>query len=93
MDSKKLIKDHLVNLLSNGRFQNDKNRVWTMCQVTLKLVTQCIEEAEKNNLTDSEFFISWEDCLNNLSCKDHSNNENGLNDFKQNLESFYKDNK
>lgn len=84
-----LTKDTLVKLMRNGYFPNNKNRVWTMCQVTLKLVTQCIEEAEKNNLVDEQWFISFEDCLNNLSCKDHSNSEIGLKDFNNNLKAFY----
>lgn len=87
----KLTKDTLVKLMSNGHFPNNKNRIWTMCQVTLKLVTQCIEEAEADNLTDEQFFINFEDCLNNLSCKDHNNPSNGLEEFKENLSNFYKD--
>lgn len=89
----KLTKDVLVKLLSNGHFPNNKNRVWTMCQVTLKLVTQCIEEAEENNLTDEQFFISFENCLNNLSVKDHNNPSNGIEEFNDNLNDFYKDQK
>lgn len=89
----KLIKDTLVKLMSNGHFPNNKNRVWTMCQVVLKLATQCVEEAEKNNLTNEQFYINFEDCLNLLSVKDHTDNSKEINDFNKNLEGFYKDQK
>lgn len=53
-------------------FPNNKNRVWTMCQVALKLCLQCVDEAEKNNLTNEQFYIAFEDCLNKVSVKDHT---------------------
>lgn len=69
---KELTKDSLIKLLSAGRFPNEKNRVWTMCQVALKLCLQCVEEAEKSNLTNEQFYLAWENCLNKVSCKDHN---------------------
>lgn len=84
MDTKELTKDNLIKLLSAGRFPNEKNRVWTMCQVALKLCLQCVEEAEKSNLTDAPFYISWEDCLNKVSCKDHTRQDTEIiEDFKE----------
>lgn len=65
-------------------FPNNKNRVWTMCQVALKLCLQCVDEAEKNNLTNEQFYIAFEDCLNKVSVKDHTKqDENIVNDFKK----------
>lgn len=66
-----LTKDNLIKLLSAGRFPNEKNRIWTMCQVALKLCLQCVDEAEKSNMTDEQFYLAWEDCLNKISIKDH----------------------
>ena len=67
-----LLKNNLVKLLSAGRFPNEKNRVWTMCQVALKLCLQCVDEAENSNLTNEQFYIAFEDCLNKISIKDHN---------------------
>lgn len=65
-------------------FPNNKNRVWTMCQVALKLCLQCVDEAEKNNLTNEQFYIAFEDCLNKVSVKDHTKqDEDIVNDFKK----------
>lgn len=81
---KELTKDNLIKLLSAGRFPNNKNRVWTMCQVALKLCLQCVEEAENGNLTDEDFFISWENCLNSISVKDHNKQDTEIvEDFKK----------
>ena len=79
---KELTKDSLIKLLSAGRFPNEKNRVWTMCQVALKLCLQCVEEAENNNLTDEQFYISFLDCLNALTLDDKIYYINSLNTFK-----------
>lgn len=79
-----LIKDTLIKVLSNGHFPNNKNRVWTMCQVALKLCLQCVDEAEKAGYTDSAFYINWEDCLNKISCKDHTKQDTDIiDDFKK----------
>lgn len=81
---KELQKELLINLLSNGRFPNNKNRIWTMCQVTLKLCLMCVEEAEKNNLTDEQFYLSFEDIINKASVKDHTKQDMEIiEDFKQ----------
>lgn len=78
------MKDELIKLLSAGRFPNNKNRVWTMCQVAMKLCLQCVEEAEKEGLTDEQFYLSWEDILNSISVKDHTRQDMEIiNDFKQ----------
>lgn len=65
-------------------FPNNKNRVWTMCQVALKLCLQCVDEAEKNNLTNEQFYIAFEDCLNKISVKDHTKQDEAIiKDFKK----------
>lgn len=90
MTMKEFSNDTLIKLLSAGIFPNNKNRVWTMCQVALKLATKCVEEAEKFELTDEQFFIAFEDALNVLSVKDHTSNKQ-FEDFKENIDNFYKD--
>lgn len=78
-----LLKNNLVKLLSAGRFPNEKNRVWTMCQVALKLCLQCVDEAENSNLTNEQFYIAFEDCLNKISIKDHNKQDQEIiEDFK-----------
>ncbi len=79
-----LFKDKLINLLSAGHFPNNKNRVWTMCQVVIKLMLATVEEAEKNGLTNEPFYISFEDILNKASVKDHNRQDTEIiHDFKK----------
>ena len=79
---KNLTKDRLIKLLSSGHFPNNKNRDWTMCQVALKLCLQCVDEAEKDNLTNEQFYITFLDCLNALTLDDKISYVNSLNTFK-----------
>lgn len=60
-----------MNSFKKLRFPNQKNRIYTMAQTTLKMCELVIEEAEKYNMTDEQFFLNWEDKLNELSIKDH----------------------
>ena len=71
-------------------YVSEKNRVWTLCQTALQMATMAMEEAERLKLTDSEFYIAFEDALNLISVKDHSNNSE-IEDFAQHLNSFYAD--
>lgn len=80
----------IIKKLRFGYFPNEKNRVWTMCNVVLKLATQCMEEAEKYNLTDEQFYLAWETALSILSTKDHTNNKQ-IEDFNNEVKCFMAD--
>ena len=55
-----------------------------MCQVVIKLLLQTIEEAEKEGLTNEQFYLSFEDILNKASIKDHNiQNTEIIEDFKK----------
>ena len=84
-------KDYVSDLLHFGMFPNDKNRVWTMCQIVLKMATQVVEAAENLKMTDEQFFINFEDALNILSCKDHSGSKEQDKEFKDIVEKFNAD--
>lgn len=50
----------------------------------MKLCLQCVEEAEKEGLTDEAFYLAWEDILNSISIKDHTKQDIGIiENFKQ----------
>lgn len=81
------VKDMLGALIGKSMFPNDKNRIWSMCRASLYMTIKCMEEAEKCNMTNEQFFISWEDCINQISCKDHTTNKSE--DFEKTLKEFY----
>lgn len=87
---KNQIKDTLTKLFSSGKFTSEHNRVWTMCQVALRMATYAIEEAERCNLTDKQFYINFQDALNILSVKEPHSDEQ-YEDFKNEVEKFYAD--
>lgn len=62
------------NLIYKSDFSNDRNRIRTMCQIALEIVKLTVEEAEKYKMTDEQYYLDFEDKLNALSVKDHSNN-------------------
>lgn len=79
----------LKQLINKNTFPNEKNRIWTMCQATLQMAMMTVIEAEKAKVTDSQMYIEFENCLNQLSVKDH--NSNNIKEFKESLNKFVAD--
>lgn len=91
MIMKKLEKkiDFLKQLMTKGRFPNEKNRIWTMCQASLQMLIMTVIEAEKANMVNEQFFLQFETAVNQLSVKDH--NKDDIRNFKENLDKFMAD--
>ena len=87
---KKLDKiDYLKQLMNRGLFPNEKNRIWTMCQASLQMLMMTVIEAEKSNMVDEQFYIEFENAVNQLSVKDH--NKDNISEFKESLDKFMAD--
>ena len=87
---KKLDKiDYLKQLMNRGLFSNEKNRIWTMCQASLQMLMMTVIEAEKSNMVDEQFYIEFENAINQLSVKDH--NKDDVSEFKESLDKFIAD--
>lgn len=84
-------KNDYIKLLKSGYFPNEKNRIWTMCKVVLEMATHVVDEAERCNMTNEQFFIEFEDAMNLLSIKDHSGSNEQTEDFKKAINSFIAD--
>ena len=90
MIMKKLDKiDYLKQLMNRGLFPNEKNRIWTMCQASLQMLMMTVIEAEKSNMVNEQFYIEFENAINQLSVKDHNKDDIGY--FKENLDKFMAD--
>ena len=91
MIMKKLEKkiDFLKQLMNRGLFPNEKNRIWTMCQASLQMLMMTVIEAEKSNMVDEQFYIEFENAINQLSVKDH--NKDDVSEFKESLDKFIAD--
>lgn len=55
-----------------GQYNNLKNHLYHQSKLFIKILETFISEVEKANLTNEDFFINFEDKLNELSIKDHS---------------------
>ena len=87
---KKLDKiDYLKQLMNRGLFPNEKNRIWTMCQTSLQMLMMTVIEAEKSNMVNEQFYIEFENAINQLSVKDH--NKDDIREFKESLDKFMAD--
>lgn len=87
---KKLDKiDYLKQLMNRGLFPNEKNRIWTMCQASLQMLMMTVIEAEKSNMVNEQFYIEFENAINQLSVKDH--NKDDIRNFKESLDKFMAD--
>ena len=90
MIMKKLDKiDYLKQLMNRGLFPNEKNRIWTMCQASLQMLMMTVIEAEKSNMVNEQFYIEFENAINQLSVKDH--NKDDIRNFKESLDKFMAD--
>ena len=58
--------------IKQGNFVNEKNRMYNACQTALMMVESVVMQAEALKMTDEQFFIDFEDKLNELSIKDHN---------------------
>lgn len=62
--------------IKQGQFDSDKQRLWSACQTILYMAKNVVREVELAGMTDEQFFIDFEDELNELSIKDHNANQN-----------------
>lgn len=85
------MKNDLFKALRFGNFPNNKNRVWTMCNVALQMCLMAMEEAEKYNFVDEQFYIEFENSINSISVKDHSGNAEQDKEFEENVKNFMAD--
>lgn len=58
--------------IKQGQYDNEKNRLWAQGQTLLKVLNVYVKQVEAAKMCDEQFFIDFEDSLNELSVKDHS---------------------
>lgn len=58
--------------IKQGQFDSDKERLYNACKTILYVTKKVINEIELAGMTNEQFFIDFEDELNELSIKDHN---------------------
>lgn len=61
--------DNLKGLINITEYANEKNRLWNMCQVSIKMLNELMNQIEKADLKNEQFVLDWLDKLNELSVK------------------------
>ena len=79
----------LKQLLTRSLFPSEKNRIWTMCRVALQMLVMTVIEAEKAGMVNEQFYIEFENAINELSIKDHTKDD--INNFEESLNKFMAD--
>lgn len=65
-----------VTGIKQGQFDNHKSMLYNACQTILFMTRNIIREVELAGMTNEQFFINFEDELNELSIKDHDASQN-----------------
>lgn len=66
---KKLQKDTGIKM---GQYDNIKNMLYHQGQILIKAVETYVKAVEEAEMTGEQFFITFEDILNEISVKDHN---------------------
>lgn len=50
-------------------YDNEKHRLWTMCQMSISMLEELMNQIEKEELQNEQFVLDWLDKINKLSVK------------------------
>lgn len=50
-------------------YDNDKNRLYTMCQISIKMLNELCRQIEENKLQNEQFVLDWLDSINEISVR------------------------
>lgn len=50
-------------------YDNEKNRLWKVCQVSIKMLEELMKQIEDAGLQNEQFVLDWLDKLNEISVK------------------------
>lgn len=50
-------------------YANEKNRLWNLCQISIKMLEELMKQIEDAKLTNEQFVLDWLDKINELSVK------------------------
>lgn len=58
--------------IKQGKYDNEKNRLYNQGLTLLKMVSIYVKQVELAKMTNEQFFLDWEDKLNELSVMEHN---------------------
>lgn len=55
--------------IKQGNFDNEKNRLYSMCQTSIFLLNDLWKQIEKAKMTNESFVLDWLDTINEISVR------------------------
>ena len=69
-----VMNDVLKNLQKNtglktGKYDNEKNRLYNMCQMSILMLETLWKQLEEAKMTNEQFCLDWLDAINEISVR------------------------
>lgn len=55
--------------LKMGKYDNEKNRLYNMCKMSIIMLESIWKDINENNLQDSQMCLDWLDSINEISIR------------------------
>ena len=50
-------------------YDSEKNRLWHVCQTSIKLLNELMKQIEEKDLVNEQFVLDWLDQINEISVR------------------------
>lgn len=67
--NKELQKVQKITGIKQGQYDNEKNRLYNMCQMSIRMLNELMDQIEKANLQNEQFVLDFCDKINELSIR------------------------
>lgn len=55
--------------IKQGKYDNEKNRLYNMCQMSIQMLNELWNQIEKAEMTNEQFCLDWLDKINEISVR------------------------
>lgn len=55
--------------IKQGKYDNEKNRLYNMCQMSVQMLNELWNQIEKAEMTNEQFCLDWLDKINEISVR------------------------
>ena len=67
--NKELQKVQKLTGIKQGQYDNEKNRLYNMCKMSIQMLDELWNQIEKANMTNEQFCLDWLDSINEISIR------------------------
>jgi hypothetical protein len=55
--------------IKQGKYDNEKNRLYNMCQMSIQMLDELWNQIEKADMINEQFCLDWLDKINEISVR------------------------